>query len=32
MIKNKDRLFAISFTTGIVFLVMLDMWLTSIGW
>ena len=32
MIKNKERLFAVSFAVGIVFVVMLDMWLTSIGY
>ena len=31
MIKNKERLFAVSFEVGIVFVVMLDMWLTAIG-
>ena len=30
--RNKERLLTVSFATGIVFVVMLDMWLTSIGY
>ena len=32
MTKNKERLLAVSFATGVVFVVMLDMWLTSTGY
>ena len=30
--RNKERLLTVSFAAGIVFVVMLDMWLTSIGY
>lgn len=32
MTKNKERLLAVSFAVGVVFVVMLDMWLTSTGY